>query len=773
MRRIRGHVVLIGWLGGCISASVPCVGMAQSATADTSTELQEVIVTAQKREQRAQDVGLSITPLTGDQLRDEGVTDLVDLTKVVPGLNIVESQYGFPLVAIRGISTSVPYISAQPTVSTYADEAIFPYPATAQGAFLDVERIEVLKGPQGTLFGQNVTGGAINIINAKPTATFAAGATAKVNNFGGTHLDGYVSGPLTDTLRARFAASTDQWGAWQECYYGCDTKNGSANRGAARLLLDWTPTEQLKVSTNFNYNYDRGEPQLFQFTQRDIQVPPGYPGLATYPLAPPNDRDADFNSPRSNNDRTYQAVVRVDYDFGPVTLTSLSNYLDTRRQRTFDNDGTVLPLSYFQSYGTIKSANQELRLTGKLADPSIHYVLGASYQNDSILDGNSSQYDGYTGIPLGGELTINDPVHYKAVGVFASADWDITHQLTLTLGGREAWLDESGRGCMADGGNGILAGLFTSIANGIRGASGLSPTNAFVPGGCFTLNDLPAVQGTGGAYLPYDADLNQKENNFSWKAGLNYKPLDDVLVYGSATRGFKAGSIPTGYNEVATQLYPIRQEEVTAYELGTKTTLLNRALTMNAAIFYYDYQNKQFLTLTPTVLGISFTLKNVPTASVKGAEADITVRPLAGLTVHGAVTYIDTKVGNYITYNGLGKLLNVDGSAFNYCPPWNADFDSEYRRHLSDNLEGFFGVSGTYNAATYADLGETAAYRLPSYWIFNARTGVDIGRSWTGALWIENVANKYYITNTSAGTDVLYSAAGMPRTYGLTVSYKY
>jgi iron complex outermembrane receptor protein len=618
----RSFAVII--LASCVALSVRAQTTPGPGATAQPSELGEIVVTAQKREQRAMDVGESLTVASGDQLVAAGVTDLTELPKLVPSLSYARTQFGYPILSLRGVGFAGLGIATLPTVSTYVDEALLAYPAMTQGAFLDVERLEVLKGPQGTLFGENVTGGLINIIAAKPTDHFSVGVRSEINNFGGLNLESFVSGPLSDSVRARFAASTEQWGAWQQCYHDCDLTTGAAHRAAARLLIDWTPISILKVSANLNGNYDDSKPQEPALKQLNIQVPPGYPGFATYPPAPNDDRAADFsgNFTPNNHDHSYQFVLREDLQLDPVTLTSITNYANTHTYTSYDGDSSALPIAYSQAFGSIESFNQELRLSGRMEDPNLHYVAGVTYQRNKDIDGNAGQYLGYSGFTPGVALNINNPVGYTSKGIFTSADWEFVKDLTLTAGARYAWLDESASGCIADAGNGLAAAQFNYISDLERAGEGLPPTTGlFVPGGCFALDDRPAVLNTPGAFLPYDANLSKTEQNLSWKGALNYKPTPDTLVYGSASRGFKAGGYQTGYAVAATQFAPYKQEELTAYEIGAKSSLLDRTLDISSAIFYYDYINKQFLTDEPGVIGIQSIIQNIPSSDDKSAHA--------------------------------------------------------------------------------------------------------------------------------------------------------
>jgi iron complex outermembrane receptor protein len=235
--------------------------------------LQEIIVTAQKREQRLIDVGITAVVATSSELQTAGVSDINQLTKIVPGFTTTKSAYDYPIFSMRGVNLNLPYLSAHPTVSTYMDEAILAYPAMTQGILLDVERVEVLKGPQGTLFGANATGGSINVVAAKPTNYFSAGVQTSINSFGEFSPSAYISGPISSTVNARLAAQTSQWGAWQKCYSSfCNSAFGNANSGAARLIVDWKAADTLKISLNANANYDKSQPQIYQLSQVNIQV---------------------------------------------------------------------------------------------------------------------------------------------------------------------------------------------------------------------------------------------------------------------------------------------------------------------------------------------------------------------------------------------------------------------------------------------------------------------------------------------------------------------
>lgn len=771
------------WSSQLFAASAAAASDASAAPSDTSFraeagELQEIVVTAQKRQQALSDVGITIVAATAEQLQSQGVTDVASLTKVVPGLTTTVTTSGTTIYSIRGVNYNAYNLSAQPTVAVYLDEAPLPYAALTQGAMLDVQRVEVLKGPQGTLFGQNSTGGSVNIIAAKPTDTFAAGTQVSVNNWSGVSAQGYVSGPLTNALRARFSASTDQFGSWQKGYFGNNQTNGKADRAAARLLLDWAPAESLKVAFNLNGNFDRSQPQAFQPGSLSIANPKGAnPALLTYPFPPPDDRAADFDtgSHNSAHDETVQGVVRVDYDLNDnMTLTSQSDYIHLNIRELRDIDATALALVTQGPVGSISSFSQEVRLTGKLPSEELNYIFGANYQHDQIDDGNLLLSPYYSALPRNSSLLAGSDVRYRAVGVFANADWEFLPHLTLTAGTRYTSTHESlQNGCLSDAGNGANSAYFTGTSAFLRGLEGLPAGPPILPGGCITLDDRPTLPGGLPTWLPFETSLSQDEHNVSWRGGLNYKPARDTLIYALVSRGYKAGGVPTGLFPFASEYQLVKQEQLTSYELGTKLFLFNGAVQPNIAGFYYQYKDKQVLWYYHAILGLLSTYQNLPTAEVEGVDADVTLVPVSGLTIHPAVTYIHSRVGSFNTVNATGLPVNVIGDRLPFAPNLSATVDAEYAVPLGGYV-GFIGGSAQIESGTFADLAQSPEVRIPGYPLFDLRVGArSTAGNWRASLWVHNLSNHYYWTNIISAGDVRLKPTGLPRTFGLTVGVNF
>ena len=211
----------------------------------------------------------------------------------------------------------------------------------------------------------------------------------------------------------------------------------------------------------------------------------------------------------------------------------------------------------------------------------------------------------------------------------------------------------------------------------------------------------------------------------------------------------------------------MKQEELTSYEVGTKLSLLDRKLQLNAAGFYYDYRDKQFLTYEPyPVTGYNQILKNIPKSKVKGVEAKLSVYPVEGLSLRGAVTYIKTEVGEFPTYNGRIQPINVKGSEFNFAPPWSGTLDAEYQFPVSTDLKAYVGGGMLFNTRTYNDLGEDPITKIPGYELFDARVGLRSDKNWNIGLFVRNLTNKYYYTAVFRTAEVYAKIAGMPRTYG-------
>lgn len=765
--------VLAGALAAFPVAASAQVEQSDQPAVDGTTGV-EIIVTAQKREQRLSDVPVSVVAATADTLQAAGVIDATDLGAIVPSFTASISVFGPPVFSLRGVNFNSFQASAPPTVSSYIDEASIPYPVMGQALFLDVERVEVLKGPQGTLFGQNATGGSINVIAAKPTASLETGFRVDVNHWGETNAEGFVSGPLSDTLRARVAVQTSQFGGWQRGYFLNDQKNGDQNKVAGRLLLDWTPTDRLTVAVNVNASYDKSEQQQaqgFLFAPVNPAAPSAGPFLSYVGNEPDDARDADFDlgyDTRADSD-TFQAILRADYEItDSLTFTSITNYIDTRFRSPHDQDGTAIPMQPALAKADIESINQEIRLAGDFADGKVTFVVGGSYADDDITEGVANDYIGYTGFPANSPAEWRYDLTQKALAVFGNVDFELVEGLTLSAGARYTDTEQSIFGCTFDaGGTPGIRGISQAIVSGVDPALAA----AYVSGGCITIDDGPPNF----SFLPVFADQTQKEDNVAWRGVVSYEPTDDVLLYGSVSRGYKAGTYPVIVNLFNSVIQPVTQEELTSYEVGAKLTLADGRVQLNAAAFHYDYKDKQFFSFLPVLQGalVTATLVNIPESTVDGIEFDITAEPVEGMRIRGGATYIKTEVKDFVGFDFAGQPLDFSGREFNYAPPLSANLDAEYEFQTKGSARPFIGGSITYRDNTFADLGEPASFAMPSYTLVDARLGLISDNGWRLSIYARNLTDEYYWNSVASSGDGAVRFTGEPRTFGASFSFRY
>ena len=745
-------------LASVSAAALPYAALAQTSSADGATADQsapgEIVVTAQKRQESINKVGMSITAATGDDLVKLGVSDTAQLTKIIPGFRFNVTAYGSPVYTIRGVGYQESSLAAGPAVSVYVDEVPLPFSAQTIGAALDLERVEVLKGPQGTLFGGNSTGGAINYIAAKPTDEFKAGGSFSYGRFNSADLNGYVSGPLTYTLSARATMRLVRSNDWQKSITRSDT-NGERNQIFGRLLLNWKPVDGLRVSLNFNGWRDHSESQAPQIVaQQSALGDPALldPAFVAAPFPGANARAADWDAGKSyrNNNRFYQASGKIEYDLSDaVTLTSITSYQDYKRYQPLDVDGTAAEAFFILNTGGIKSFFQEVRLSGEIGGNG-HWLLGANYQKDSILDDTlirltqSSQ----RAIALSSRNRNRQKVETKAV--YANADYEIIPSVKLNGGIRYTKADRSFSGCTLDSGDGTFA---ASIGG--------------QPGQCISFRN----DGTQGLI---DSQLNQ--DNISWRAGIDFEPANGTLLYANVSRGYKAGSYPQLTIFVAPQARSVTQESLLAYEAGFKLSLLNRTLQLNGAAFYYDYSDKQVrgATFIPPI-GVLETLLNIPKSRVTGFELSANWQPISGLRISPAVSYVNSKVTKtFVNLVGNDSLSDFKGQAFPNTPKWSGSVDGEYRWNLNGNLEAFVGSTVSFQSKTTGAFKPAPNFEIGGYALLDLRAGVTTsdGR-WNISAWGRNVTDKYYWTSAVRGSDAVVRYAGMPATYGFTVGFNY
>jgi outer membrane receptor protein involved in Fe transport len=743
---------------------------AQTVTADDGQSLAEVVVTAQKRTQSINDVGMSITALGTEGLQALNVNDTADLAKVISGFNFTPTAVGPPVYTLRGVGFYESSLSAAPAVTVYIDEAPLAFTSMTQVGVIDVQRVEVLEGPQGTLYGENSTGGAINYVAARPTKEFAAGGSLSYGNFSTIDAKGFVSGPLSDALAARFSFRAVTGGDWQYSYTRGETL-GATNQLAFRLLLDWTPVDALKVAFTFSGWRDTSDFQAYQLQGINCTTPSRCPYPADYPLAPANARAADWNPawPMTTNNSFRQFVVRADYTISPaLTLTSISGYQHLSIANSQDNSATPIADEDTATFGKIDSFNQELRLSG--AAQRLHWVAGAYYSHAKVYEENyyDTQYQSSTApIPgLPGFEYVSDVTNTRlsTYAGFANADFQVTDHLTLVSGVRYTQADRFFVGCdvdpPADGGK--AAAIFNVIQQAVLG----SLVKPAVSGGCFTLDKN---------YLPNETDVTFNQNNVSWKGGLNWKTDGGILLYADAAKGYKSGSIPTVSAATYKGFQPAPQESLLAYEAGVKAPLFNRALQLNAAAFYYDYKNKQLRGhILDPVFGLVEAMVSIPTSQVWGVEASVAAKPMRGLDLSASVTYLETMVQSYSGYNAAQQFQNYAGSAFPFSPKWESVGDARYSWGIGHEKRAFVGANLTEHSVSYASIGVDPNFQMRAYTLLGARAGIEAADdTWRVSFWGDNVTNVYYWTGVDQYWDTRFRIAAKPATYGVKFEYRY
>lgn len=735
--------------------AAPAPARAADPSPAASTELAEVVVTAQKRTQSTQDIGATISVVDSKQLNTLHVEQPAELEHVVPGLTTYNATSGgTPLFAIRGIGMDDFNPNNASGVGTYIDDVYASSPVFLNGQIFDVERVEVLEGPQGTLYGKNATGGAINFISRKPSDDTNGYADVSWGRWNSMNVEAAIGGKLLDDLTGRIAGIyTGQGEGWQT---DIDTgfHEGKPNRGALRGQLEYKPVEGFTALLSVHLSRDDSIPPSPQSYGNEALLPPAAKGLIDTPTTNPSQVRVGNLSPRLN-ERGFGTSLALTYEADAFAMTSTSGY-DHFDYQTIDNDdGTAGPTFDFFQDDLIDQYYEELRATSKrgLFGGRIDWVVGTSFANDFIHGQDKSDQSA----PFVGEFL--DPpnfeetglsiaqANYKQIrdsfGAFIHTETHLTDQWSVVLGGRYSHDRIAFNGVSTEEGSDNGGVEFKCI-------------------GCIV------------------AALDQVHNyqNFSYQAGLNYKPFQHILLYTTISTAYKSGSYyaspaldPAAWGYVV-------PEHVWAFELGQKSTILDGRLQIDSAYFHYNYTNRQSLVefVSPETGFPVDSMDNVPKSEVDGATIDGEVAPLQGLLLSGSVTYLDARVTQaLLNVRGAPLLLAVpDGTPLSMSPRWTFDLRSSYVHPLSDTLEATVSMDYSWRTPYSAQLADPNAVTGLQKLLGASISVGQIGKGWTTSIWGRNLTNEnpslYQFTSFYGGTEMYRQ---LPRTYGLEFRYEF
>jgi iron complex outermembrane receptor protein len=764
--------------------------------------LEEVTVTAQRLSERLQDVPVAVTAVSASELLERGVRQAGDITSAVPNL-LLNSPYGpeaQPTFTLRGVTTQDFSENQSSPVAMYVDEVYKSVGAVQALQVYDLDRVEVLRGPQGTLYGKNATGGAISFYTRNPSLSAYDGyATFGAGNYSAYSVRAALGGPLVENeLGWRLALLYDKRDGWvHSTVPGVEPLNGVDALGA-RLTLLAKPRDDLTATLKFSVSRSGGTPYGAHAINNDPTVT-GFAGSIGW-----FDNGAKYAVHKDI--RNDSASLKIDWQLSPhAILTSVSGFDYGRWYEKSDDGGLPItariddPNTYFSS---VNAFSQEIRLTSRDTG-AFGWLAGLYYGRENTHA--TVQFHFFDGLPgswaptnPGAPTTLFGFDEYNnfdqlkdSRAVFVNATFTASPTVTLRAGARytkdkvtisnfyalEGGLASPGSmGTSPD----VDASTWWTQTIGVPLPAGTSAQRAFFQTGL-------APQGLG-----VRPDFGNDTNNVSGKLGVDWKPAENLLAYMSVSQGYRGVAFNgQAYND-QTELTFAGAEKLTSFEVGLKAEPWSRRAQLNAALFHYDYKNQQFLdafSLTNN-LGTGFRTVNAPKSRLDGAEFELRVKATPDLEIGSSVGLMSSKYVELTLHSGqfvdaahtIPRICCV-GNRLIQAPDYNAslDFDWRFAHFAAGDLRLF--VDGNYYGKQYFDAFNTERDAQGAYGVANARLSLESTagkRGYAVGAWIKNLTNRQYLAyalnqgdNDTGGLGFDYALVGEPRTYGIDATVRF
>lgn len=746
------HILYAATAFGVLVAAHPVQAQEQVQAAEGAAEAEstEIVVTARRREEKLQDVPIAVTAIGGDALDQRGFDGVTDVAQVAPNLQFTPGQGGNSggvSAFIRGVGENDFIITSDPAVALYIDGVYVARSFGATTELLGIDRIEVLRGPQGSLFGKNTIGGAINVVSRVPDGNRLEG-DIRYGSFNDLRLRANVEAGLTDTLSIGVAA-LGEWGeGWQKVPSGKNLGNRNVQAGRVSFHYDASPVDMVLTVDGLRRRQNSTAHAMLAFT------PTFFSGLQSAFLgacctAPGSIKRTDTTAALNRDDTdAANATLTLSVDAGAGTLKSISAYRWVHA--IFGRDGDASAAVNYAGDIHDESArqlSQELQYSTELFGDRGTLLLGAyAFRERTRDDTRLIVADGLYPTLIGAGF---DPALATALdfnidfanrqtttnyALFGNATFDIVDALTLEVGARYTWEKKA----------------FRQSATRIYSRQPL-------------LAGLPSYR------------LVEDWKAFTPRASLAYKFAPDVLGYVSFSRGFRSGGFngrPTSVEEIGSY----DPEYLTAYEAGVKTVLGGR-VTLNVSAFRNDYKDQQLLvsTVSPTTGLIVVRTDNAGKSRIQGIEVEADVRVSRGLRLSGSFGYLDAK---YLRYTSVIGGVPTDVSFRNpkQAPDLTASGSIVYSAALSDAIDASFRLDAAYRSLTYIDVENTPILRAPDHAILNASAEFTLpARGLSLRLAVDNITGKRVLT---AGYDASTSFGFVegyfndPRRYSVTLSFR-
>ena len=727
-------------------------GMAASAVAQDvppppsdGDGLVVVVVTAQKRAEKLQSTPIAVTALTAKALADQNITTLADLSHAAPNLAISASGYtaptnALPVVYIRGIGQQDPSIYSDPGVPVYVDGVYVSRSAGGAIDLPDIARVEVLRGPQGTLFGKNAVGGAINVITATPGKSPGTELWVTGGSYNLAEFRGVTNLALSDQLAVTGAIDfrkEDGFGRRLSSTGATLGRLGDQSHQSGRVKARWAPTEDLTIDLAADYTRYRdtatpGQGQVLAAPLANLwnaQVGSHNGTPFTQAGAASGDYDNYSANPQPVQDTLAGISGTVSYDFGGMTLKSITAFREGHD--VFSRDADSSAAVYLEANRDMHSQqySQEVQLLGKLFDDKLEYFFGGYYLFDK-----SHQFDRAFVLPGLAAATHNNVQD-------RSRSWDDRQNTTSKA---------------------IFAQFTYHFSPEVSLTAGLRSTEEKKDASVYVISPETAI-----VYVP-TTNLSKRWSAATPRLAINYQATKDLLLYASASKGFKSGGFNGRPNNVAS-LTTFNPETVWSYEVGEKSEWFNHKLRVNAALFRSDYSNIQLSRqiLDPVTSQVISDVSNVAAARINGAEGEIAIVPVRHLEFNFSAGYTH----NEYTRVQPGAAVAIN-SKIPYSPArtWTASVRYTFDLHDAGKLDA--SANYAYRSSTYVTPINTAVSLLPAYGVLGARLVYTPATGpWDVTLYGTNLQDKRYLTSIgdSAGVGLVYKVYGRPREVGLTL----